>query len=62
MTLDPTTLAWLSFGLGALCMLTLCATGLLAFGWSIIGAHVVSVVAEAGKRAVDQRLGKQRRK
>lgn len=44
-------------GLGALLMLTTVLLVFVVFVWNIIGAHVVSVIAEAGKRAVDARLG-----
>jgi hypothetical protein len=53
-------LAWGS--LGALLMLTIVLLALVLFGWKIIGAHVVSVLAESGKRAVDARLGKKEAK
>jgi hypothetical protein len=46
--------------LGALITLTLVLLWLVAFAWNIIGAHVVSVIADAGRRAVDERLGKKR--
>lgn len=46
--------------LGALLMLTTVLLVFVVFVWNIIGAHVVSVIAEAGKRAVDARLGEKK--
>lgn len=46
--------------LGALITLTLVLLWLVGVAWNIIGAHAVSVIAEAGKRAIDVRLGEKK--
>jgi hypothetical protein len=48
-------LAWISLGAGLMLLAILIA--LIVFVWRVLGAHVVHVIAEAGKRAVDARLG-----
>jgi hypothetical protein len=52
---DPAAFGWLLLG-GALTLLLVMGVGLV-FTWRIIGAHVVSVLADSGKRAVNERLG-----
>ncbi len=52
---DPSGAAWLL--LGCVLMLSLVMGAGLVFTWRIIGAHVVSVLADSGKRAVNERLG-----
>ncbi len=52
---DPVGAAWML--LGCVLMLSLVMGAGLVFTWRIIGAHVVSVLADSGKRAVNERLG-----
>ncbi len=52
---DPVGAAWML--LGCVLMLSLVMGAGLVFTWRIIGAHVVSVLAASGKRAVNERLG-----
>ncbi len=52
---DPAGAAWLL--LGGVLMLSLVMGAGLVFTWRIIGAHVVRVLADSGKRAVNERLG-----
>jgi hypothetical protein len=48
--------------LGALLMLTIIQTGVIVAVGVLIGGHVIKTITEAGKRAVDARLGPQKRK
>ncbi len=47
-------------GLGALLMLLSVLLAVVLYAWGSIGAHVAKALTEAGKRAVDARLGEEK--
>jgi hypothetical protein len=47
-------------GLGAILTLTVILLTVVLYAWSSIGAHVAKALTEAGKRAVDARLGEEK--
>lgn len=46
--------------LGALLMLTATLAAVVLYAWSSIGAHVAKALTDAGKRAVDARVGEEK--
>jgi hypothetical protein len=54
-SIDIAAIGWWLLGCGSMLLLSLLL--LVSFGWRLVGHHVVNVIGEAGRRAVDARLG-----